>query len=90
MRLTPLNNLVKRHERAMIIYVVWFRHFSSKGGAMRKKTFVFGVILVLTVAWCMTAYAADASNSGWHSFFGAIGGFFYNALPWNWGNWFGK
>ena len=58
---------------------------------MNKRTMVVGIILVLAVAWCMSAYAADAgTNTGWQGFWDSVGGFFYNALPWNWGNWFGK
>ena len=59
---------------------------------MRKHTWVVGIILVLAVAWCMNAYAADAGGgtSAWHNFWNGVGGFLYNALPWNWGNWAGK
>ena len=56
---------------------------------MRKRTLMVGVILVLAVAWCMNAYAADAAN-GWEGFWNSVGGFLYNALPWNWGNWVAK
>ena len=58
---------------------------------MRKRTLMVGVVLLLAVAWCMSAYAADAGGgSGWQDFWNSVGGFFYNALPWNWGNWVGK
>ena len=58
---------------------------------MRKRTLLVGIILVLAVAWCMNAYAADAGGtSAWHSFWNGVGGFLYNVLPWNWGNWAGK
>ena len=57
---------------------------------MRKRTLMVGIILVLAVAWCMNAYAADGGTSAWHSFWNGVGGFLYNALPWNWGNWVGK
>ena len=55
---------------------------------MRKLTLVLGIVVVLAVVCCMNAYADD--GSGWHNFWGAVGGFFYNALPWNWHNWAGK
>ena len=60
---------------------------------MRKRTLLVGIILVLAVAWCMTAYAGDGGGEAadaWNSFWGGVGGFLYNALPWNWGNWAGK
>ena len=60
---------------------------------MNKKMMMIGIVLVLAVAWCMSAYAADAgttTNASWEGFWNSVGGFFYNALPWNWGNWFGK
>ena len=52
---------------------------------MRKGTLIVGFVLVLTVALCMNAYAGD--GSAWHGFWDSVGGFFYNALPWNWGSW---
>ena len=59
---------------------------------MRKRTLMFGVILVLAVAWawCVSAYAAEGEANAWHGFWSSVGGFIYNALPWNWGNWWGK
>ena len=57
---------------------------------MRKRTLLVVAVLMLAVAWCVNAYAADGSASGWRNFWGAIGGFFYNALPWHWGNWIHK
>ncbi len=58
---------------------------------MRKRMWVVGIILVLAVAWCMNAYAADGGEvTAWQGFWNSVGGFFYNALPWNWGNWVGK
>ena len=58
---------------------------------MRKRTMWVAFIFVLAVAWCVTAYAADAGgNTAWTDFWNGVGGFFYNALPWNWGNWWGK
>jgi len=55
---------------------------------MNKRTWAVGLVLVLSVAWCMNAYADD--GSAWQGFWNSVGGFFYNALPWNWGNWAGK
>ncbi len=58
---------------------------------MRKRTLLVGFIFILAVAWCMSAYAADGGSSGgWEGFWNSVGGFLYNALPWNWGNWVGK
>ena len=54
---------------------------------MRKRTLMLSVILVLAVAWCVNAYAADAEVTAWQGFWNSIGGFLYNALPWNWGSW---
>ncbi len=56
---------------------------------MRKRMLLVGFVLVVATAWCMTAYAADGDASAWHGFWNSVGGFFYNALPWNWGNWAG-
>ena len=57
---------------------------------MRKVTLVFGVVLVLAVALCANAYAADGDVNAWQGFWNSVGGFAYNVLPWNWGNWLGK
>ncbi|PIU39894.1 MAG: hypothetical protein COT00_04580 [Candidatus Omnitrophica bacterium CG07_land_8_20_14_0_80_50_8] len=59
---------------------------------MRKGMLLVGVVLVLAAAFCVNAYAADAGSgtSAWTSFWNGVGGFFYNALPWNWGHWMGK
>ena len=57
---------------------------------MHKRTMLVGFILVLAVAWCVNAYAADGGVTAWEGFWNSVGGFIYNALPWNWGNWAGK
>ena len=57
---------------------------------MRKNTLMIGIFFVLAAAWCMSAYAVDNTNCPLHGFFQSLGGFLYNALPWNWGNWWGK
>ena len=58
---------------------------------MRKRTLIVGLFVVLAVVFCMNAYAGDGGgNSAWTDFWNGVGGFFYNALPWNWGNWAGK
>ena len=58
---------------------------------MRKHTLMVGLVLVVAVAWCMNAYAAGTeASAAWHGFWNSVGGFLYNALPWNWGNWWGK
>ncbi len=56
---------------------------------MRKRALMVGVVLVLAVAWCVNAYAGEGGTA-WGDFWNSVGGFFYNALPWNWGNWLGK
>ena len=58
---------------------------------MRKRALLAGFIFMVAVAWCVSAYAADGSGtSGWENFWNGVSGFFYNALPWNWGNWAAK
>ena len=59
---------------------------------MNKKVLMVGLVLFVAIAWCVTSYAADggASNTAWTDFWNGVGGFLYNALPWNWGNWAGK
>ena len=57
---------------------------------MRKRTILFGVILVLAVVWCINAYAASGEVTAWQGFWNSVGGFLYNAMPWNWGKWMGK
>jgi hypothetical protein len=58
---------------------------------MRKRTLMVGLVVFVAAAWCMTAYAADGTGTtAWQGFWNSVGGFLYNALPWNWGNWAGK
>lgn len=57
---------------------------------MRKRMLLVGVLLVLAAAWSVNAYAAEGDVNAWQGFWNSVGGFFYNALPWNWGNWAGK
>ena len=58
---------------------------------MRKRTLLVGIIFVLAMAWTLNAYAGvGGENCPIHGFFSSVGGFLYNALPWNWGNWVGK
>ena len=61
--------------------------FTPKEATMRKSLMV-GVVSVLAIAWCLNAYAADGSPI--QGLFDAIGGFLYNAMPWNWSQWMGK
>ena len=56
---------------------------------MRKSTLMVGIVFVVAMAFCVSAYAAD-SCPAWNGFWNSVGGFLYNALPWNWGNWVGK
>ncbi len=59
---------------------------------MRKNTVVAGIVLVLAVIVCANAYAGEGCgvSNAWGGFLNSVGGFLYNALPWNWGNWAGK
>lgn len=57
---------------------------------MRKSTLILGVMLVLALAVCVNAHAATGEVSAWEGFWNSVGGFLYNAMPWNWGNWWGK
>ncbi len=57
---------------------------------MRKKMLLVGMLLLVATVWCMNAYAADGEVNAWQGFWNSVGGFVYNALPWNWGNWVGK
>ncbi len=61
-----------------------------KGGTMRKRTLIVFAVLILAVVFCANAYAMDGETSSWQGFWNSVGGFAYNALPWNWGNWWGK
>ncbi len=57
---------------------------------MRKFALVAGFI-VLAVILTSNAYAADGGEvTAWQGFWNSVGGFCYNALPWNWGNWAGQ
>ena len=56
---------------------------------MRKRTMILGVMLVLMMVVCVNAYAMG-ETSAWEGFWNSVGGFLYNAMPWNWGNWWGK
>ena len=58
---------------------------------MRNKALWAGLFVAVILVWATAAYAGDGgSGSGWTDFWNGVGGFFYNALPWNWGNWAGK
>ena len=59
---------------------------------MNKKALMVGFVMFVAAAWCVSAYAGDgaANSCPIHGFFESVGGFLYNALPWNWGNWAGK
>ncbi len=58
---------------------------------MHKKTLMVGVLMALTAAWCMNAYAAAGGEvTAWQGFWNSVGGFLYNAMPWHWSNWMGK
>jgi hypothetical protein len=57
---------------------------------MRKRALMVGVILFLTVAWCLNAHAAWVTYNkkpvtAWQGFQNSVGGALYNAMPWNWG-----
>ncbi len=57
---------------------------------MRKNTLLFVALFIVAAAFCANAFAADGDTCALGGFFNSVGGFLYNALPWNWGNWFGK
>lgn len=60
------------------------------GGKMRKKALMVGLVMILATAWCVTAHADGGDVTAWQGFWNSVGGFLYNALPWNWGGWMGK
>ena len=53
---------------------------------MRKK--ILGVLVLVAALSCGNAYAANPGEA-LKGFVGGVGGFVYNALPWNWGDWNG-
>ena len=59
---------------------------------MRKGMLILGAALVAVVIVfaAQHAYAADGEVNAWQGFWNSVGGFAYNAMPWNWGNWWGK
>ena len=57
---------------------------------MNKRTLIVGIFVLVAMTCCMDAYAADGGSSAWGDFWNGVGGFLYNALPWNWGSWMGK
>lgn len=58
---------------------------------MKKRTVLIVLLLVvIAAAWSVKAYAAGGDTNAWQGFWNSVGGFLYNALPWNWGNWMGK
>ena len=56
---------------------------------MRKRTLILGIMMLLVLVVCVNAYAMEETNA-WQGFWNSVGGFVYNAMPWNWGNWWGK
>lgn len=56
---------------------------------MRKKMLMAGFLLAVALTWAATAYAADGDTTAWQGFWNSVGGFLYNAMPWNWGSWMG-
>lgn len=58
---------------------------------MRKRALMVGALAIFALAFGMNAYAADGGQvTAWQGFWNSVGGFIYNAMPWNWGNWMGK
>jgi len=57
---------------------------------MRKTLWIVSAVVVLILVVCVKAHAADGEVSTWQGFWNSVGGLLYNALPWNWGNWWGK
>ena len=76
--------------KSQFFYVILLAQvvFLLKGDKMRK-TLIVGSVLILAAVWCVNAYA-EGTGCPINGFFGSVGGFLYNALPWNWGNWMGK
>jgi hypothetical protein len=56
---------------------------------LKRTLIVVGFVLVVAAAWSVNGYAAEGEVTAWEGFWNSVGGFFYNALPWNWGNWMG-
>ena len=59
-----------------------------KGENMKDKSLIVGAFVAVAMAICVNAYAAE--TCAFSDFFAGVGGFMYNTLPWNWGNWMGK
>ena len=58
---------------------------------MRNKSMLVALLVVAAVVLMGTnAYACQDGSCPVHGFFNSVGGFLYNAMPWNWGNWAGK
>ncbi len=60
---------------------------------MQKRTMMAVMMFMIAMVWCVNVYAGGdgaVNNCPVHGFFTSLGGFLYNALPWNWGNWMGK
>lgn len=62
---------------------------------MRKRSILVGLVVVVVILWAANSYAEGMCGIGSENcpikgFFNSVGGFLYNALPWNWGNWAGK
>jgi len=57
---------------------------------MRRRSLLVSLLIVLALGWCMNAYAdAGKPNTFFWDLLNGVGGFFYSALPWNWGSWAG-
>ena len=58
---------------------------------MKNKNWIlFGLVLVAIFVTANAYAGGDPANCPIRGFFHSVGGFLYNALPWNWGNWWGK
>ena len=60
---------------------------------MRIKSTLLGLAVVAALTLGGNAYADGSdpnANCPVHGFFNSVGGFLYNAMPWNWNNWMGK
>jgi hypothetical protein len=56
---------------------------------MRNKISVTLIVIGLGMMLSANAFA-EGSSCSMSGLCNSIGGFLYNALPWNWGNWVGK
>jgi hypothetical protein len=57
---------------------------------MRKKAMLLGFALLAVAALSSNAFADGEATDSWTGMCNSVGGFFHNAMPWNWHEWAGK